>query len=151
MNPTTTPPPAPMPPPAPAPLSRSRQHSTRRVIAAAVAGIALGVAGVSLLMPSPVDGARAAPPAVSDGATVDAGVATSPTGSESGVVDQAAAEQAALAYLGDGRVTWVSPEDDRGAVWEIEVTLSDGREVDVLVDATGAVIDARQGLARWLP
>lgn len=141
MNPTITPPPAPTDI---APASR-RQRSIRRMLAAAAAGIALGIAGVSLLMPAPIEGAQSAPPAVADAATTD--TAPVPTG----VVGQAAAEQAALAYVGEGRVTWVSPEDDRGAAWEIEVTLPNGSEVDVLVDDAGFVIDARQGLARWLP
>jgi hypothetical protein len=123
------------------------------VLAAAVAGIALGIAGVILLMPAPLEGVQSSPPAVTDTTTADG---TTATGGDTasvptGVVGQAAAEQAALAYVGEGRVTWVTPEDDRGAAWEIEVTLPSGREVDVLVDAAGTVIDARQGLARWLP
>lgn len=57
-----------------------------------------------------------------------------------GTIDQAAAEQAALAHLGAGQVTWVSQEDDYGAAWEIEVTLPNGSEVDVYVDAAGEVV-----------
>ncbi len=154
MNPTETPHTTPPPPPLQHPPAAARRHSTLRVVAAALAGIALGVAGVMLLSPSPITGPSAAPaalvddtPAAGGGTTTDPG-ATTPQG---GVVDQAVAEQAALAHLGEGQVTWVSPEDDRGAAWEIEVTLPDGREVDVLVDAAGAVIEARQGLERWLP
>jgi uncharacterized membrane protein YkoI len=57
-----------------------------------------------------------------------------------GPVTQEQAEQAALAAVGDGRVTWSGPEDDRGAAWEVEITRDDGSEIDVLVDASGNVI-----------
>jgi uncharacterized membrane protein YkoI len=50
------------------------------------------------------------------------------------------AEAAALAAVGEGRVTWSGPEDDRGAAWEIEVTRPDGTEVDVLVAADGSIV-----------
>jgi uncharacterized membrane protein YkoI len=56
-------------------------------------------------------------------------------------VDRATAKRAALAHLGEGRVTWVSREDDYGAAWEIEVTLPNGREVDVYVDAAGRAVN----------
>jgi hypothetical protein len=169
VNPTASPHPTPPSPPAGSATPAAGQHSTRRVVAAAVAGLALGVAGLSLVWSAPVDGRGATQPAalssevvppelrvaeegIGDGATSPgAGTMVAGATAPSGVVDQAAAEQAALAYLGQGRVTWVTPEDDRGAAWEVEVTLPNGREVDVLVDAAGQVIAARQGLARWLP
>jgi hypothetical protein len=181
VNPTATPLPTP-PPPAGTATPAAERHSARRVVAAAMAGLAVGVAGVSLPWSSPTDGTGATQPAAlpsaivpaqpsageamaGDGtaaagaaATTDAGTTNSTwtmdadgAAPQPGVVDQAAAEQAALAYLGQGRVTWVTPEDDRGAAWEVEVTLPNGREVDVLVDARGQVIATRQGLARWLP
>lgn len=50
------------------------------------------------------------------------------------------AEQIALDAIGSGSVTWSAPEDDRGAAWEIEVTLPDGSEVDVLIAADGTVV-----------
>jgi hypothetical protein len=50
------------------------------------------------------------------------------------------AEQIALDAVGSGTVTWSGPEDDRGAAWEVEVTLPDGSEVDVLIAADGTVI-----------
>lgn len=50
------------------------------------------------------------------------------------------AEQAAIAAVGEGKVTWSGPEDDRGAAWEVEVTRSDGSEVDVLVAADGSIV-----------
>jgi len=53
---------------------------------------------------------------------------------------QEQAEQAALAAVGEGQVTWSGPEDDRGAAWEVEVTRSDGSEVDVLVAADGSIV-----------
>lgn len=55
-------------------------------------------------------------------------------------VSQAEAEAIALAYMGDGRVTWVEREDDHGAMWEVEVTLPNGSEVDVYVAANGTVV-----------
>jgi hypothetical protein len=145
------------------------QHSTRRVIAAALAGLALGVGAVILLSPSAADDTSPAapvtsqdevgtaePPATEPAAVAGTASSDAPAGSDvaagdTGVVDQATAEQAALAYLGEGRVTWVTPEDDHGAAWEIEVTLPSGREVDVYVDANGQVIDTSRGLARLLP
>jgi uncharacterized membrane protein YkoI len=57
-----------------------------------------------------------------------------------GIISQSEAEQAALDALGEGSVTWVEREDERGAAWEIEVTLSDGREIDVLIGPDGSVI-----------
>jgi ABC-type transport system substrate-binding protein len=144
----------------------SKQHSTLRVVGAALVGVALGIAGVSLLSPAPADDASAAPPPAPSGevttpepadpGTADPGTAAADRSSaagtdvtagsdaaapETGVVDRATAEQAALDFLGEGRVTWVSPEDDHGAAWEIEVTLPSGREVDVYVDAAGRVVD----------
>lgn len=50
------------------------------------------------------------------------------------------AEEAALAAVGEGEVTWSGPEDDRGAAWEIEITRPNGTEVDVLVAADGTIV-----------
>lgn len=58
----------------------------------------------------------------------------------SGSVSQEQAAAAALAAVGSGTVTWIGPEDDRGARWEVEVTRPDGTEVDVLVAANGTII-----------
>jgi hypothetical protein len=142
----------------------AKGYRTPMVVVAALAGAGLGIGGVSLLgAPSdPVALQSAALPSAAErsgtagdatgpvdvvsnvgseaaktGPEPPAGPATSDAG---GVVDRAAAEQAALAYLGEGRVTWVSQEDDYGAAWEIEVTLPNGREVDVYVDAAGQVV-----------
>ncbi len=57
-----------------------------------------------------------------------------------GVISREEAEQAALDAVGEGRVTWSAPEDDRGAAWEVEITRLDGSEVDVLVAADGAIV-----------
>lgn len=57
-----------------------------------------------------------------------------------GTISQQEAEEAALAAVGEGRVTFSGPEDDRGAAWEIEVTKDDGTEIDVLVGPDGAII-----------
>lgn len=70
----------------------------------------------------------------------DAADSTAGDESGSGTVTQQEAEEAALAFVGSGRVTFTGPEDARGAAWEVEVTLDDGSEVDVLVDAEGNVI-----------
>lgn len=61
--------------------------------------------------------------------------------STAGAVSQDVAEKAALAFVGEGRVTWVGPEDDHGAAWEIEITRPNGLEVDVLVAPDGSVIE----------
>lgn len=146
----------------------TKRHGTRMVLVAAVAGAGLGIGGMSLLgaqsdtealqsasLPSQEVPTSSGDGTISQGDAVgvDAGEASRSTDAETGpepssatasgsggVVDRAAAERAALAYLGEGRVTWVSQEDDDGAVWEIEVTLPNGREVDVYVDAAGQVV-----------
>lgn len=56
-------------------------------------------------------------------------------------LSQRQAEQAALAAVGEGRVTWSGREDDRGAAWEIEITRPDGSEIDVLIAADGSVVN----------
>jgi hypothetical protein len=50
------------------------------------------------------------------------------------------AEQAALEAVGSGWVTWSGPENDRGAAWEVEITLPNGREIDLLVAPDGSII-----------
>ena len=69
----------------------------------------------------------------------------SPTGSSDatppgpGAISQEQAA-AALTAVGTGSVTWIGPEDDRGAAWEVEVTRPNDTEVDVLVAANGTII-----------
>jgi hypothetical protein len=62
-------------------------------------------------------------------------------GGGGGTVSRQQAQRAALAAVGEGRVTWSGREDDRGAAWEIEVTRPDGSEVDVLIAADGSVVN----------
>ena len=75
----------------------------------------------------------------------DTAEATSTTisGAEPGdaVVSREQAEQAALDFIGEGEVTFVTEEDDRGAAWEVEITRPDGSEVDVLIAPDGSVIE----------
>jgi uncharacterized membrane protein YkoI len=65
---------------------------------------------------------------------------TGPGSTGGTVVSQSEAEAAALAHIGEGRVTWSGREDERGAAWEIEITRPDGSEIDVLIAADGSVV-----------
>ncbi len=51
----------------------------------------------------------------------------------------AAASAAALAHLGEGRVTQTEFGDEESS-YEVEVTLDDGRQVDVQLDEDFAVV-----------
>lgn len=55
------------------------------------------------------------------------------------------AQAIALEHIGDGIVTDVGDEDDFGARWEIEITRTNGSEVDVYVAADGTVVNTREG------
>ncbi|MEL4897422.1 PepSY domain-containing protein [Crocosphaera sp. Alani8] len=57
-----------------------------------------------------------------------------------GVISEDEAKQAALDYLGEGQVTWISREDERGATWEVEITRPNGSELDVLVAGDGTIV-----------
>ena len=50
------------------------------------------------------------------------------------------ASQAALAAVGSGTVTEVERSDDLDHVWEVEVTLADGSDVDVRLDGDFGVV-----------
>jgi len=50
------------------------------------------------------------------------------------------ARAAALAHVGDGRVVGVEREAEGGAVWEVEITRSDGSTVEVALDANYDVV-----------
>ena len=50
------------------------------------------------------------------------------------------ASEAALAHTGGGRVTDAETDDDGGSAYEVEVTLDDGSEVDVYLDAEFNVV-----------
>jgi len=67
--------------------------------------------------------------------------APAPAQPVAGPISREQAEQIAVNFLGQGRVTWVEQEDDFGAAWEIEVTLPGGREVDVYVASDGRVVN----------
>lgn len=74
--------------------------------------------------------------------------APSPTSSPVTDGSRESAKQVAVAYMqrefGMGaRATWSGREDDFGAQWEIEVTLTDGREFDVYVSSVGQVVRVR--------
>jgi hypothetical protein len=50
------------------------------------------------------------------------------------------ARAAALARVGEGRVTAVERENEGGAAFEVEVTRSDGSTVEVMLDASYGVV-----------
>ena len=61
------------------------------------------------------------------------------------VPDEAArqkAEDAALAHVGEGTVVSVELSDDADHVYEVEIDLGDGKDVDVELDADFAVVKA---------
>lgn len=66
-------------------------------------------------------------------------------GSDDAVPDDAAAKKAsdaALAHVGSGTVTSVELSDDADHVYEVEIDLADGSDVDVELDADFAVVKA---------
>lgn len=71
---------------------------------------------------------------------VAASIREASTSLAAGMITRSQAEQAALEAVGSGRVTWSGPENDRGAAWEVEITLPNGREIDVLVAPDGSII-----------
>lgn len=73
---------------------------------------------------------------------------TSPPASGSAPITRTEAATAAQRHIAQefgqsARVTWTGREDDLGAKWEIEVTISDGREFDVYVGANGKIVAVR--------
>lgn len=52
------------------------------------------------------------------------------------------ARAAALAHVGQGRVTGVERESEGGAAWEVEVARPDGSTVEVALDASYGVVTA---------
>jgi hypothetical protein len=50
------------------------------------------------------------------------------------------ARAAALAHVGDGRVVGVEREAEGAAVWEVEITRSDGSTVEVALDSNYDVV-----------
>jgi uncharacterized membrane protein YdfJ with MMPL/SSD domain len=57
-----------------------------------------------------------------------------------GPADVEAASAAALRHLGSGRVTGTEVGDEE-SYYEVEVTLADGRQVDVQLDRSFAVVE----------
>jgi uncharacterized membrane protein YkoI len=81
------------------------------------------------------------PSGSSDDATGEPGTpgaddTTAPIGAE----ERASAEKAALDHVGSGTVTDLDRSDDADHAWEVEVTGADGRDVDVELDASFAVV-----------
>jgi hypothetical protein len=73
------------------------------------------------------------------------GVAWATAGDDDEMVTGPAAERAraaALAHVGQGRVTGVEREDEDGAAWEVEVARSDGSTVEVMLDAGYDVVSS---------
>jgi len=63
-----------------------------------------------------------------------------PSAAELAASQRASAEAAALAAVGSGRVTDFDRDDDWDHVYEVEVTLDDGSDRDVELDANFAVV-----------
>lgn len=57
-----------------------------------------------------------------------------------GAEDRAAAEKAALDHIGSGTVTDLDRSDDSDHAWEVEVTSTDGTDVDVELAADFSVV-----------
>lgn len=90
-----------------------------RLLAAAGAALAIGIAGTGVAM-----------------ATADDDATDTPiTGAD---LDQATA--VALEHTGEGRVTGTEVGDE-DSYYEVEVTLDDGRQVDVQLDEAFNVVD----------
>lgn len=126
---------------------RSRGTIMRGAIGSAVL-LAAALAGTGCASGESTDaqtGAAASPQSEATAAAQPTGDATqadfeNEADGPAGPVTQLQAEQAALAAVGEGQVTWSGPEDDRGAAWEVEVTRPDGSELDVLVAADGSIV-----------
>ena len=71
-----------------------------------------------------------------------AAATTTPTAStaEQAAAEQASAEAAALSVVGSGRVTEFDRSDDADHRYEVEVTLDNGQDVDVELDAAFVVL-----------
>jgi hypothetical protein len=140
---------------------RNVQSRNRRLILVTVAVTALGVAGASLAagdneQAGPDDSAVAAPQpagvletkvatavASSDEAETGEVLASDDGGSEVEVpitgTDLEKAAAVALGYTGGGRVTETEVGDEE-SYYEVEVTLDDGRQIDVQLDEKFLVV-----------
>ena len=92
----------------------SRTLRRKRVLVPAVAVVALGVGGTVW--------------------------ATTASADQVGGSERDRVSAAALRAVGEGRVTSVETSDDRGEAYEVEVTRTDGTEVDVVLDEGLAVV-----------
>lgn len=92
----------------------SRTLRRKRVLVPAVAVVALGVGGTVW--------------------------ATTASADQVGGSERDRVSAAALRSVGEGRVTSVETSDDRGEAYEVEVTRTDGTEVDVVLDDSLAVV-----------
>lgn len=97
------------------------KRSTRIAIAGAVAVVALGTAGAVAVGASENDDDDTETPIVG--------------------ADLQRASDAALAHTGQGRVTGTEVGDEE-SYYEVEVTLDDGKQVDVQLDQSFHVVDA---------
>ena len=75
-------------------------------------------------------------------AVPSAAATTAPTTStaEQAAAEQASAEAAALAAVGSGRITEFDRSDDADHLYEVEVTLDNGQDIDVELDAAFVVL-----------
>lgn len=92
----------------------SRTLRRKRVLVPAVAVVALGVGGTVW--------------------------ATTASADQVGGSERDRVSAAAVRAVGEGRVTSVETSDDRGEAYEVEVTRTDGTEVDVALDDDLAVV-----------
>ncbi|TFD83513.1 hypothetical protein E3T61_20970 [Cryobacterium lactosi] len=71
--------------------------------------------------------------------------ATTASTAEQAAAEQASAEAAALAAVGSGRVTEFDRSDDANHLYEVEVTLDNGQDVDVELAASFVVLTLDNG------
>lgn len=75
----------------------------------------------------------------------DSGQNNQERNNEAQEVSREEAREIAVEHLGGGEVTWIGREDDHGALWEVEVTGSEGNESNVYVTADGEVSHVEGG------
>ena len=112
------------------------KRNSRLLIFVALLAVAALAVGAAAAVASIGDGAEPGSTAVDDGPEDDADSAEDTAeGPDVPIVgpDLDRATAAALAYLGEGRVTATEVGDEE-SYYEVEVTLDDGREVDVQLD-----------------
>jgi uncharacterized membrane protein YkoI len=112
------------------------KRRSRLLIFVALLAVAALAVGAAAAVASNGDGAEPGSTAVDDGPEDDADSAEDAAeGPDVPIVgpDLDRATAAALAYLGEGRVTATEVGDEE-SYYEVEVTLDDGREVDIQLD-----------------